>query len=169
MTHSTIARTIPSRGSFLSGADSETMTRIGTIIARYGVAIILLAIGILKFTAAEANGIGPLVTSSPLLRWMYSVWSIEGASRVIGIIEIIAGLGIASRPLSARVAVVGSALAVCTFIVTLSFFLTAPGIWDGSLGFPFLGGSGQFIVKDIVLLGASLWSLGESLAYARNR
>ncbi len=169
MTHSTTARTIPSRGRLISGPDSETMVRIGTIIARYGVAIILLAIGILKFTTAEANGIGPLVTSSPLLRWMYSVWSIEGASRVIGIIEIIAGLGIASRPLSARVAVVGSALAVGTFVVTLSFLLTAPGVWDDSLGFPFLGGSGQFIVKDIVLLGASLWSLGESLAYARNR
>jgi uncharacterized membrane protein YkgB len=169
MTHSSTARTIPFGSRVLSGPDSDTMAQIGSAIARYGVALILLAIGLLKFTTAEAHGIGPLVTSSPLLRWMYSVWSIEGTSRVIGIIEIIAALGIASRPLSARAAIVGSALAVGTFVVTLSFFLTAPGVWDDSLGFPFLGGSGQFLVKDIVLLGASLWSLGESLAYARTR
>jgi Predicted membrane protein len=56
---------------------------------------------------------------------------------------------------------------VVTFVVTLSFFLTAPGVWDAALGFPFLGGTGQFIVKDIVLLGASMWSLGESLASTR--
>lgn len=56
-----------------------------------------------------------------------------------------------------------------TFVVTLSFFLTAPGVWDAALGFPFLGGTGQFIVKDIVLLGASMWSLGESLASTRRR
>jgi len=140
---------------------------LGARVAQYGVAAILLAIGILKFTAAEANGIGPLVTTSPLLRWMYAVWSIEGASRVIGIVEIIAALGIALRGVSARAAIVGSALAVSTFIVTLSFFLTAPGVWDAALGFPFLGGTGQFIVKDIVLLGASLWSLGDSLQTVR--
>jgi reactive chlorine resistance protein C len=151
----------------ISSPAADTAAQLGTRVARYGVAIILLAIGILKFTAAEANGIGPLVTTSPLLRWMYDVWSAQGASRVIGIVEIIAALGIAARALSARAAIVGSALAVATFIVTLSFFLTAPGVWDAALGFPFLGGTGQFIVKDIVLLGVSLWSLGESAASAR--
>ena len=98
---------------------------------------------------------------------MYEVWSIQGASRVIGIVEIIAAIGIASRVFSVRAAIVGSALAVATFVVTLSFFLSAPGVWDAALGFPFLGGTGQFIVKDIVLLGVSLWSLGESLAAVR--
>jgi reactive chlorine resistance protein C len=143
---------------------ADAIADIGTSVARYGVAVILLSIGILKFTAAEANGIAPLVTSSPLLRWMYAVWSMQDASRVIGIIEIVAALGIALRALSRNAVIVGSALGVLTFLVTLSFFLTAPGVWDSSLGFPFLGGTGQFIVKDIVLLGACLWSLGESLA-----
>jgi len=151
--------------SFTSRATVTSL--LGARVAQYGVAAILLAIGILKFTAAEANGIGPLVTTSPLLRWMYAVWSIEGASRVIGTVEIIAALGIALRGVSARAAIVGSALAVATFIVTLSFFFTAPGIWDAARGFPFLGGTGQFIVKDIVLLGASLWSLADSLAGMR--
>ncbi|HEV7763781.1 MAG TPA: DUF417 family protein [Thermoanaerobaculia bacterium] len=141
----------------------DGIAHAGLAIARYGVAIVLFEIGLLKFTSAEATGIGALVTSSPLLHWMYAVWSMQGTSNVIGAIEIVAAIGIALRPISARAAAVGSALAVCTFLVTLSFFLTAPGIWDASLGFPFLGGSGQFIVKDVVLLGAALWSLGDAL------
>ncbi|HSU93824.1 MAG TPA: DUF417 family protein [Gemmatimonadaceae bacterium] len=153
-------RTVASPGA-------RAAAQLGTRVARYGVAIILLALGVLKFTAAEANGIVPLMTTSPLLRWMYQVWSIQGASRVIGIIEIIAAIGIASRVFSARAAIVESALAVTTFVITLSFFLSAPGVWDAAAGFPFLGGTGQFIVKDIVLLGVSLWSLGESLASVR--
>lgn len=156
MTHPAQARTSAESIDFADAA------QVGAAVARYGVALVLLAIGLLKFTAAEAAGIGPLVMSSPLLHWMYSVWSMEAASRVIGTIEIVAAVGIAVRSLSPRAAVVGSALAVGTFLVTLSFFLTAPGIWDTSLGFPFLGGSGQFIVKDVVLLGASLWSLGDA-------
>jgi len=109
------------------------------------------------------------VATSPLLRWMYAVWSVQATSQVIGAIEIVAAIGIALRALSARAAVIGSALAVGTFLVTLSFFLTAPGIWDATHGFPLLGGGGQFIVKDLVLLGASLWSLGEALGAARHR
>jgi uncharacterized membrane protein YkgB len=50
------------------------------------------------------------------------------------------------------------------FLTTLSFMISTPG-WEPSLGgFPALsGGVGEFLIKDLVLLGASLWSLGESL------
>lgn len=158
-----------SRSATATGPRADAIALAGTAIARYGVVIVLLAIGMLKFTAAEAEGIRPLVATSPLLAWMYSIWSVQDASRVIGTIEIIAALGIALRPLSARSAVLGSALAVGTFLVTLSFFLTAPGMWDAMRGFPFLGAGGQFLVKDVVLLGASLWSLGEATSAARRR
>ncbi|MGH9902038.1 MAG: DUF417 family protein, partial [Pyrinomonadaceae bacterium] len=36
--------------------------------------------------------------------------------------------------------------------------------WEPTLGgFPALSGSGGFLLKDLVLLGASVWSLGDSL------
>lgn len=100
---------------------------------------------------------------------MYSVWSVENASRVIGAIEMPAAVGIALRPVSERAAMVGSALAVGTFLVTLSFFAAAPGVRDEANGFPFLGGTGSFLVKDVALLGASLWSLGKAGAATRRR
>lgn len=154
-----------------TGADTvdAAATRAGAAVARYGVVLVLLAIGLLKFTAAEAEGIRPLVTSSPLLRWMYALWSVQGASNVIGALEIAAALGMLARPVAPRLAAAGSAMAVATFLVTLSFFFTAPGVWDAALGAPWLGGTGQFLVKDVVLLGASLWSLGEAWAATRGR
>ena len=76
---------------------------------------------------------------------------------------------IAVRPLSARVAAVGSAMAVMMFLTTLSFLFSTPG-WEPSLGgFPALSVvPGQFLLKDVVLLGAAVWSLGEALDAARS-
>ena len=56
------------------------------------------------------------------------------------------------------------------FLTTLSFLFSTPG-WEPSLGgFPALSGDvGEFLIKDIVSLGAALWSLGESLASTDQR
>jgi len=47
----------------------------GAAVSRYGLVVILLLIGILKFTPAEADGIQPLVAHSPLMSWMYLILS----------------------------------------------------------------------------------------------
>jgi uncharacterized membrane protein YkgB len=101
---------------------------------------------------------------SPLMSWLYALLSVQATSNLIGIAEIAAGVLIAVRPWSALAAVVGSLMAVATFVITLTFLLSTPG-WEPSLGgFPALSvAPGQFILKDAVLLGAAIWSLGESL------
>jgi uncharacterized membrane protein YkgB len=82
---------------------------------------------------------------------------------LLGVTEIVIALLIAARPFSVRAAVVGSALAVGMFLTTLSFLLTTPGVWEASAGgFPALSVvPGQFLIKDFVLLGASLWMCGK--------
>ena len=55
------------------------------------------------------------------------------------------------RPL---VVVLGGAMGVITFCITLSFSLGAPDVWQTGYGAPFLGTTGQFLVKDAVLLAA---------------
>ncbi len=53
-------------------------------------------------------------------------------------------------------------MAAITFLITLSFMLTTPKVFDPA--FPLLSAiPGQFLIKDILLLGGALWSLGESL------
>lgn len=139
------------------------------MLLRYGLVVVLGWIGAMKFTAYEAEGIRPLVASSPLMSWMYSVLSLQGTSNLIGVTELLAAALIAARPWSPRLTVVGSAIACLTFITTLSFLFTLPG-WEKSLGgFPALSGSGGFLLKDAVLLGASLWSMGEAMEANRQK
>ena len=144
----------------------ETATReaVAEAILRYGLVLVVAWIGAMKFTAYEAAGIQPLVANSPLMGWMYRFLSVQGFSNLLGTVEIAVAAMIAVRPLSARVAAVGSAMAVMMFLTTLSFLFSTPG-WEPSLGgFPALSVvPGQFLLKDVVLLGAAVWSLGEAL------
>ena len=131
-------------------------------LLRYGLVLILFWIGGMKFTAFEAEAIKPLVETSPLLHWLYRIFDLQSVSTLFGITEIAAGLLIALRPRAPRLAALGSGIAVCIFLTTLSFLVSLPG-WEASLGgFPALSSAGGFLIKDIILLGAALWSLGEA-------
>jgi uncharacterized membrane protein YkgB len=149
---------------------AEQLKTIGIHITRYGLVIVLLWIGGMKFTAYEAEGIKPLVANSPLMSWVYRVMSVGGFASLLGAVEIAIGVLIALRPVWPLGSAVGSGLAVGMFLTTLSFLFTTPG-WEPSLGgFPALSAMpGQFLLKDVVLLGASLFTAGESLAAATGR
>ena len=142
----------------------------GQHMIRYGLVLVLLWIGGMKFTAYEAQGIKGLVENSPLLSWAYAVLSVQGFSNLIGVTEVLIGLLIAARSFSARLAA-RQPLAVGMFLITLSFLLTTPGVAEASQGgFPALSiVPGQFLFKDIVLLGASLWSFGEACQHFTTR
>jgi uncharacterized membrane protein YkgB len=93
---------------------------------------------------------------------------VQATSNVIGVAELTTALLIAIRPLSGKLSAIGSVLAVFTFLTTLTFLFSLPG-WETSLGgFPALSGSGGFLLKDTVLLGAALYTLGDSLASERH-
>src|SRR6266852_3274945 len=144
---------------------SETRTlleRVGVHVSRYGLVVTLLLIGVLKFTAGEAQGIQPLVASSPLMFWLYRILSLQGVSNLIGAIEIAVAALIALRPFSAKLSFIGSIGAVITFVLTVSFLFSTPGAFQFSHGVPLLGDAGQFLIKDLVLLGASIWTAAEA-------
>ncbi len=140
---------------------------IGLRVARYALVMVLVWIGLMKFTAYEAGAIQPLVASSPLMSWLYAIFSVQATSNLIGVAEVAAGILIALRPWSAKACVLGSLMAIATFVVTLTFVFSTPG-WEPTLGgFPALSvAPGQFILKDAVLLGAAIWSFGEALRHA---
>jgi len=139
----------------------------GTQVSRYGIVLVLLLIGVLKFTPEEAAGIQPLVAHSPLMSWMYAVLSVQGTSNLIGVIEIVVAILVALRPISPKASFVGSLGAVITFLLTVSFLFSTPGAAQLKYGFPILGGAGQFLIKDLVLLGASLWTAAEAYRAAQ--
>ena len=143
---------------------SSRVETAGRELARYGVVVVVVWIGLMKFTAYEAEGISGFVAHSPLMSWVYGLMSVRAFSAVLGVVEVAIALLIAARPFSPRASAVGSALAVVMFLSTLSFLITTPGVWEPSLGgFPALSAlPGQFLIKDLALLGISFWSLGEA-------
>jgi reactive chlorine resistance protein C len=146
---------------------SNAVQVAAAFLLRYGLVLVIAWIGFMKFTAYEAAGIQPLVANSPLMSWVYAIFSERAFSALLGIVEVAVATMIALRPVSAKVSAIGSGLAAVMFLTTLTFLLSTPG-WEPSLGgFPALSVvPGQFIIKDIVLLAAAVWSLGEALPEA---
>jgi uncharacterized membrane protein YkgB len=142
---------------------ARRLATVGALISRYSLVLILLWIGIQKFTAAEAEGIKSLIMHSPFMSWMYSLFSVQTVSNVIGVTEISVALLIAARPISPLASFVGSLGAIVTFLTTVSFLFTTPGVIDHSYAVPLLGGPGGFLIKDLVLLGCAIWTAGEAL------
>ena len=145
-------------------ADHVSVTTIGTHVTRYGLALVMGWIGAMKFTTYEAEAIQGLVANSPFMGWIYSLLSIQAAAMSIGTSEIVIATMIAARPWSPRLSAIGSGLAVGMFLTTLSFLFSTPGVAETSLGgFPAVSVvPGQFLLKDIVLVGAAIWLTGEA-------
>ena len=139
------------------------LERVGASVFRYGLALIFLWAGLLKFTAYEAKNIEPMVMNSPIFVWAYQAMGLQPLSNVIGVIEIAIGLLIAVRIFWPKASAIGSLGAAVLFLVTLTFMLSTPGVWEPGYGFPALSAMpGQFLAKDLVLLGVSLWTAGEA-------
>lgn len=141
---------------------APALTRWGHLVSRYGLVLVLAWIGVGKYVKMEARA---LIQHSPLMSWVYDVFSVTFVARALGTMEIVAAVLISVRPLWPRASAAGSALAVVLFVGTLSFLFTTPGVVvTYAHGVPVLSAlPGQFLLKDVVLLGVSMWTLGESL------
>ncbi|QQP93825.1 DUF417 family protein (plasmid) [Skermanella sp. TT6] len=151
--------------AFLSRTELPSrLTVTGRGVALAGVVLPLFLIGILKFTQVEIDALKPLIGGTPWLAWLYPVFGEAGAAYLLGVVELVTAALFTASPWSARAGVVAGALGTLTFAVTVSTMLALP-IWEGPLGgFPWLNATGQFLIKDVALLGVSLLVLGESLA-----
>ena len=146
----------------------RTLERLGGLALRYGLALTLIWVGALKFTAFEAEAIQTLTANSPLLGWVYNVFTVQTFAIVLGIGEIVLGLMIAVRPIAPLISAIGSLGAAVLFAVTLTFLLTTPGVWQAGFGVPFLSPMpGQFLAKDLTLFAAAIWTAGEALRAAK--
>ena len=144
---------------------SHPLQDVGGLLLRYGLVSILLWVGLLKFTAYEALAIQPLVENSPLLSWVYDLFSVRTFSAMLGSFEIALALMIAVRPFSWLISAVGSLGAVALFLVTLTFVFTTPDAFQSGYGIPFLSPMpGQFVAKDVGLLAIAIWTAGEALS-----
>lgn len=142
------------------------LQRHATTFLRAALVAIFLPIGLQKFTAYEAAAIERYVANSPFFSWAYEAVGLRATSSAIGVLELLIGAALAVgflRP-GSRIAIAGAIGSVAVFLVTLSFLLTTPGVITLREGLPLLTPTyGQFLVKDMVLLGASALILGSSM------
>ena len=149
-----------SPAAYRFGLRARPFELVSGAILRYGLVLFLVLFGIAKFTEAEALTIEPWVAHSPFLGWLYSLTSVQGASNVVGVMELTLAVLLAVRPWWPGVSVIGSLGATVMFVITLSFLFTTPGLspeWSG------------FLMKDVLLAGAAIWTAGDALRALERR
>ncbi|TXG98936.1 MAG: DUF417 family protein [Nevskiaceae bacterium] len=139
-------------------AEESAGSRAFLVYLRWSLVLIFLWFGGMKFTSYEANAISPFIVNSPLMSWINSLFGVTGASYFIGILELSTAAALIAGAYDPLCSVVGAAMSSVTYVITLTFMLTTPGITEASEGgFPALGAMpGQFLLKDSVLLAASI-------------
>lgn len=163
MAHDTSAMS-GTRGSSMN-LRNDGLPHVAQCVATYALAIIFLVFGTAKFGAMAGEAIAPLVMNSPLVSWWHTLFGVKGTTLVVGVFEILTGLLIAARPINPRLSMIGGAMAVITFLVTLSFLFSTPDATDGK-GLTMLG---EFLLKDLVLLSVGFWIFAASRAEVRAR
>ena len=143
----------------IAGRAAPTLRALGAFVLRYSLVFFLVFFGALKWTAAEAKGIEPMVSHSPFFPWLYPTFGVQGGSEVIGVVELVIALLIVLRRWVPRASAIGSTAAIGMFLITLSFIVTTPNV----------GESAGFLLKDLTLLGAALWTAGEAFDADRAR
>lgn len=133
-------------------------------LLRWALVIVFVWFGAMKFTVYEAEGIAPFIKHSPIMSWL-GIFGTQGQSYFIGVIELLTGLALIAGAFRPMLSALGALMAAATYLITLTFFITTPGVAEQSAGgFPAISAMpGQFLLKDAVLLAASLVLLRASI------
>lgn len=143
----------------LMPADRDLSARIGGAAIIAALAIVFLWFGLLKFTSYEESGVAGFIMNNPLIAWLHTAFGVAGGAKFLGVFEILTGLLIAARFVSARLGLIGGLMGMVTFFITLVCLLTTPGTIQPGYSGPFALSAvpGQFLLKDLVLFAACLW------------
>lgn len=167
------------------------LDQVGKKAVRFGIVIVFLWIGGLKFFTYEADGIVPFVANSPFMSFFYHhpdeykshenkegelipanhQWHEEnntyGFATGLGILLVTLAVLVALYKVAPFASMIGSILIFIMTLGTLSFLVTTPESWvphltDQDWGFPYLSGRGRLVIKDIVILGGAIITMSES-------
>ncbi|WP_293304555.1 DUF417 family protein [Pedobacter sp. UBA5917] len=167
------------------------LDQLGKKVIRWGVVIVFLWIGALKFFAYEADGIVPFVANSPFMSFFYNQpngykqhinkegeliaanhqWHTQnntyGFSYGLGVLLITLAVLVALYKVAPLPSLVASFLIGILTLGTLSFLITTPESWvphlgDEQWGFPYLSARGRLVIKDLVILGAAIITMSET-------
>ena len=132
--------------------------------ARASMVIIFLFFGYQKWFQYEAQGLIPYISHGPLIFWMYSVFSVRGATWFLGVSEWLFGALLFWGFWNKKAGILGALGSCFSFIATFTIIPFFPNGWEASAGgFPAMTEHVGFLMKDLVLLAVSFYLLREDL------
>jgi uncharacterized membrane protein YkgB len=127
------------------------------LIIATGMVVMLFWAGSFKMTAPGAEGIEPLVNSSPLISWHFKLFGPYIGSDIIGLTEWLGGLLIVIGLWKPKAGIAGGIIGVVMFFTTSTMLISAPGAIIHVNGMGYMNNLGLFLYKDIINLGASFY------------
>ena len=131
---------------------------------RASMVIIFLFFGYQKWFDYEAQALIPYISHGPLIFWMYPVFGVRGACWFLGVAEWLFGALLFAGFWNKKLGILGALGSVATFITTITIIPFMPDGWAPSAGgFPAMVGNVAFLMKDVVLLAASVYLLRQDV------
>jgi uncharacterized membrane protein YkgB len=136
-------------------------------LVRASMVLIFLFFGYQKWFDYEAQGLIPFFKNGPLISWMYTVFGIKGATYFLGVSEWLTAALLVWGFWNKKVGILAAIISIATFITTVTIIPFMPDGWAASAGgFPAMTGNVPFLMKDVVLLAASVYLLKQDVVRA---
>ncbi len=135
---------------------------LGVFILRYGLGLVIIWLGFLKFKNSEADYTYQLI-SGGYLSWVLQYLTPYALNQIVAYLQIVIGVLIMLKPISRSLSFWGGLAAVIMLLFSVSMLFTSNVVWQTGYGFPELSKVGQTILKDFVLFGAAAWCVGDSI------
>jgi uncharacterized membrane protein YkgB len=131
-------------------------------LVRAAMVLIFALFGYQKWFDYEAQVLIPFISNGPFIFWLEPVFGVHGASYFLGVSEWLFGTllfaGFWNKPLG----ILGAIGSSGTFIMTVTIIPFMPDGW-AAVGFPAMAINNAFLLKDVVLLAASVYLLKQDI------
>jgi hypothetical protein len=74
--------------------------------------------GGMKLTAYEADDIAPFIVHSPITSWLHALFGVQGASDVVGVLELSTAVALILGAFKPFFSVLGAAMSAATYLIT---------------------------------------------------
>ena len=154
----------PGTTSHLIERLGRTMSSLGLMrkdldyhLLRAAMVLIFAFFGYTKWHQYGAQAMIPFISNSPFIFWLYPAFGLRGGARFLGASEWTILALLYAGYWDKRFGLLGAIGSTVTFVTTLTIIPFIPNKWDPAAGFPAMAGLLPFLVKDLVLLAASIY------------
>jgi len=129
--------------------------------------ILFLVFGCQKWFDYEAHALVPFISHGPLIFWLHPLFGIRGAAVFLGIAEWLFGILMFLGFWNKRIGVIAALGSCATYVSTVTIIPFFAEAWAAPAGgFPAATLPFLFLMKDIVLLAASVYLLKQDILRA---